>query len=216
MPELLIYSDIGASRGFFDDDGVTAQAVKDQLDSMDGDVTIRINSMGGDVFEGHAIYNLIRHYQGGKKTVQIDGIAASAASVIAMAGDEIVMPINAMLMIHDPFTMAIGNAEEMTKTAEILEQIKGTIVDVYANKVDIDKGRIAEMMSEETWLNADEAEGFGFAVKDSNQKAILNKIPAKTWINHAPEIEVVEEPELPPAPNFEARKRYLEIVADAI
>lgn len=209
MPDLLIYDDIGAD---LFGDGVSASNVKSQLDDMTGDLTVRINSYGGDVFEGHAIYNLIRHYEG-KKTVLIDGIAASAASVIAMAGDEVLMPINAMMMIHDPYTIAMGNAEEMTKTAEILDQIKGTIVDVYAANTDVDRDEISSMMSEETWINADQAEQMGFAIKDESKTVVLNKIPGRDWINHAPEIEEIPET---PAPNFTARKRYLEIVADAI
>ncbi len=194
MPDLLIYEDIGED---FFGDGVSAKNIKSQLDGMTGDLTVRINSYGGDVFEGHAIYNLIRHYEGGTKTVVIDGLAASAASVIAMAGDEIVMPINAMMMIHDPWTISIGSADDFRKEADVLDQIKGTIVDVYASKTDMAKDEIAELMAVETWLNVDEAEGMGFAVRDESRKVVLNKVTARQWINHLPEIEQPPEPRRP-------------------
>lgn len=210
MPDLLIYEDIGED---WFGDGVSAKKVKDQLDNMSGDLTVRINSYGGDVFEGHAIYNLIKHYSGNVKVV-IDGIAASAASVIAMAGNEIVMPVNAMMMIHNPYTIALGDSAEMKKTAEVLDQIKGTIVNTYKTQVDLSEDEISDMMNAETWLDADKAESMGFAVKDESQTAVLNKIPSKQWINKAPVIEI-SEPEPTPAPNFEARKRYLEILAEA-
>jgi ATP-dependent Clp protease protease subunit len=192
MPELLIYEDIGTD---FFGDGVSAKSVKEQLDSFTGDLSIRINSFGGDVFEGHTIYNLIKNYDGAK-TVHIDGIAASAASVIAMAGDEIRMPVNAMLMIHNPYTLAMGDSAEMTRTAERLDQVKQTIVNVYTDKTGIDAGEVSEMMTAETWMDADQAFNLGFAVK-SESAAVLNKAPVRAWINKAPDLKIdpVKEPE---------------------
>ncbi|MCP5004521.1 MAG: Clp protease ClpP [Planctomycetes bacterium] len=217
MPELKIYDDIGAD---FFGDGVTAKNIDAQLAEMSGDLTVRINSYGGDVFEGHAIYNLIKGYEG-KTTVIIDGIAASAASVIAMAGDEVVMPINGMLMIHDPWTFAMGDSKEMTKTAEVLDQIKQTIVNVYEEKTNIDSDEIAVMMSEETWLDADQANELGFAIKSKENSEPVQMTEAKRWINKAPQLPEVEpetkpEPELKAYANADARKRILEITAEAI
>lgn len=238
MPELTIYEDIGPD---FWGEGITAKSVKAQLDTFSGDLDIRINSYGGDVFEGHAIYNLIKNYEG-KKTVFIDGIAASAASIIAMAGDEVIMPINAMLMLHDPWTFAIGNSADMYKSGEVLDQIKKTIVAVYVDKTEIGEDEISAMMTEETWLDADQAAEKGFAVK-SEDAAVLNKAPDRKWINKAPDMEITEpeektisitvtgglhtsesvrelidamKKELNQLPNNAARKRYLEIMADAI
>lgn len=212
MPELTIYDDIG-------DFGVTARDVKAQLDAIDGDLNIRINSFGGDVFEGHAIYNLIRGYDRGSKAVHIDGIAASAASIIAMAGDSITMPANAMMMIHDPYTVAMGNGEEMRKTADLLDQVKTTIVNVYAERTGLPTDELSEMMSAETWFDSIEAEAKGFAIKGSD-KVILNKIDKRQWLNKLPlhlvavEGEKVIEPETKKEyPNNDARRRFLDLVA---
>ena len=217
MPELIIYEDIG--QDWFGD-GVTAKKIHSQLEGLEGDLTIRVNSYGGDVFEGHAIYNLIKNYKGNKKVI-IDGIAASAASVIAMAGDEVEMPINSMMMIHDPWTFAIGNSEDMLKTAEILDQIKQTIVNVYKDKTGLDDQQLMDMMREETWLDADQAESFGFAVKTEKQTNIEN-LDKRKWINKIPDIPETEKPEKKETlenkkeyPNNAARLRYLEIEAEA-
>lgn len=224
MPELMIYDDIGED---WFGEGVTAKSVQQQLSEFDGDLTIRINSYGGDVFQGQAIYNLIRSYTGGEKTVIIDGIAASAASIIAMAGDKVVMPHNAMIMIHDPWTFAIGNSDDLLKTAETLDSIKNTIVNVYADNTGQDPEELSNMMSAETWLDADQASELGFAVKDDSTKAVLNKVDRKQWINKIPESVVnelkesafeTEEPapviEKKEFPNNAARLRYLELQVD--
>ena len=216
MPELTIYEDIGEDWYGY---GVSAKSVQDQLADMSGDLTVRINSYGGDVFQGHAIYNLIKNYEG-KTTVVIDGIAASAASVIAMAGDEVLIPINGMLMIHDPWTFAIGNSEDMLKTAETLDSIKQTIVNVYKEKTGMDDAELSSMMSDETWLDADQAEQFGFAKKDESHDAVLNKA-SKRWVNKCPEIKETSKEEKEIAkdkkefPNNAARLRYLETQAAA-
>lgn len=229
MPELMIYEDIGGYKDPWTGEiiGLTAELVKNQLDEFEGDLTVRVNSYGGDVFQGHAIYNLIRKYDKGETTVVVDGIAASAASVIAMAGDKVEMPINAMLMIHDPWTFAIGNSEELLKTAETLDSIKQTIVNVYVDKTGKDASEISDMMSAETWLDADQAADLGFAVKDDSASAVLNKAGMKQWINKIPEsmLKDLEHKEIEPEevakvqnefPNSAARSRYLEIVSDDI
>lgn len=213
MPELMIYDDIGEN---FYGDGVTAKNVQAQLAEFDGDLTIRINSYGGDVFQGHAIYNLIKKYDKGISTVIVDGIAASAASIIAMAGDKVVMPINSMLMIHDPWTVSIGGSDEMLKAAETLDAIKQTIINVYSDRTGMDEGELAQMMADETWLDADQASEFGFAEKDESGAVVLNKIKPKQWINKAPQIEEIEPENVPQYANQDARRRYLEIIAEAI
>jgi ATP-dependent protease ClpP protease subunit len=189
MNELMIYGDIGES---FWGDSVTASDVKKLLDGMDGDVTVRINSPGGSVFDGFAIYNLLRAHNG-SVTVHVDGLAASAASVIAMAGDEVIMGAASMLMIHDPWTMAVGDSGEMRKTAETLDKIRDSIVDAYASKAsDVDREEIARMMAEETWMTATEAQSMGFASKTEEGGATISNL-SRPWINSAPSQEKIPD-----------------------
>lgn len=212
MPEITIYDDIGAD---FWGDGITAKSISNQLSDVTGDLTIRFNSYGGDVFEGHAIYNIIKNYSG-KTTGIIDGIAASAASVVAMGCDELEMPLNSMLMIHDPWTFAVGDSREMSKTADVLDSIKQTIVNVYKDKTGIEEQVLSEMMSKETWLDADQAQEHGFAVKNESKQAVKNKIESRKWVNKAPKLKKVETEKVYEHPNNDARKRYLEIEAEAL
>lgn len=189
MSELVIYGDIGES---YWGDSVTASGVKAELDDMKGDISVRINSPGGSVFDGFAIYNLLKAHDG-KVTVYVDGLAASAASVIAMAGDEIVMGDTAMLMIHDPWTMSVGDSAEMRKTADTLDKIKDSIVTAYAGKAaDLDVDQIASMMAEETWLTAGEALSMGFASAINASEAQISNL-ARPWINKAPTPEKVSD-----------------------
>lgn len=187
MNEILIYDAIGA--GFFDE-SITAKTIKDQLDSFNNeDVAVRINSPGGDVFDGFAIYNLLNQYQG-NVTVHIDGLAASAASIIAMAGNEILMAENGLMMIHNPWSFAIGSASEMRDTADLLDKIRDSIVTTYHAKTGVDKEEIAEMMANETWLNAEESIEKGFATDTAeNQAAAFNF--NKQWIKNAPKPEII-------------------------
>ncbi|KAA1039194.1 Clp protease ClpP [Macrococcus equipercicus] len=151
------------SEGWFSES--SAQQFNDELKSL-GDVSqinLYINSPGGDVFEGQAIYSMLNRHKA-FVTVRVDGLAASIASVIAMAGDKIVMPNNAMLMIHDPWTFAIGNSREMRKVAADLDKINESIINTYLNKTNgqTTEENIRTMMQEETWLSADDAKAYGF------------------------------------------------------
>lgn len=188
MNEILIYSDIGSD---FFGEGVTAESIKSQLDAMQGDISIRVNSPGGDVFDGFAIYNLLAQHQG-KKTVYIDGLAASAASVIAMAGDEIIMGDNALMMIHDPWTMSLGNSSEMRATADLLDKIRDSIVTTYATKSSLDAERIQALMTAETWMNAAEAIADGFATATVASERQVSNV-AKPWIQNAPKPEQIPQ-----------------------
>ncbi len=135
------------------------------LDESGGaDVTVYINSFGGEVFAGQSMHNMLARYKG-KKTVVVDGVAASIASVIAMAGDEIHIHRNSMLMIHNPSTMCWGDSEEMLQKAATLEKVKESILQVYVARTKLDKEVLSNMMDSETWLNADEAMDLGFADK---------------------------------------------------
>jgi ATP-dependent Clp protease protease subunit len=191
MNELLIYSDIGES---FFYDSVSAKSVKSAIAGMSGDLSVRINSPGGDVFDGFAIYNMLAQYDG-KVTVHIDGLAASAASVIAMAGDEIVMADNALMMIHDPWTISVGDASEMRTTADLLDKIKGSIVTTYLSKTVLDEADVADKMAAETWFNADEAVEYGFATSKVSESAKIANSIEKPWIKNAPRPAANSQPE---------------------
>ena len=188
MNELLIYSDIGEN---FYGDGITAKGVKSLLDDMQGDITIRINSPGGDVFDGFAIYNLLNQHDG-HKTVHIDGMAASAASVIAMAGDTITMAENALMMIHDPWTLSVGSADDMRATADLLDKVSASIVTTYKTQTGIDASEIADMMAVETWFSAEDAilKGFATATTESTATAFN---ASKPWIKNAPKPEQIAQ-----------------------
>lgn len=143
-------------------DEITPQMFRDELESGEGDVTVWINSPGGNVFAAAEIYTMLKDYKG-SITVKIDAIAASAASVVAMAGDTVQMSPVAMLMIHDPSTVAMGNTKDMEKAIEVLNEVKESIINAYAAKSGLTHARIANLMSNETWMNAKKAVELGFA-----------------------------------------------------
>ena len=143
-------------------DEITPQMFRDELESGEGDVTVWINSPGGNVFAAAEIYTMLKDYKG-SITVKIDAIAASAASVVAMAGDTVQMSPVAMLMIHDPSTVAMGNTKDMEKALEVLPEVKESIINAYAAKSGLSHARIANLMSNETWMNAKKAVELGFA-----------------------------------------------------
>lgn len=143
-------------------DEVTPQTFKDELDSGKGNITLWINSPGGDVFAAAQIYNMLMDYPY-DVTVKIDALAASAASVIAMAGTKVCMSPVAMLMVHNPATIAIGDSEEMQKAIEMLAEVKESIMNAYEIKSGLSRSKISKLMDAETWMNAKEAKKLGFA-----------------------------------------------------
>ena len=143
-------------------DEITPKQFKSELLSGDGNITIWINSPGGDVFAASQIYNMLMEYKG-SVTVKIDGIAASAASVIAMAGGEVLMSPVSMLMIHNPMTIAIGDTEEMGKAIAMLDEVKESIINAYEIKTGLSRSRISHLMDAESWFNAKKAVELGFA-----------------------------------------------------
>ena len=145
-------------------DEVTPQLFKDELNAGNGNITVWINSPGGDVFAAAQIYNMLRDYKG-SVTVKIDGIAASAASVIAMAGDKVCVSPVAMMMIHNPATMAMGEAKDMQKAITMLNEVKESILNAYEFKTGLTRARLSHMMDDETWFNAKKAVELGFADK---------------------------------------------------
>nr|DAJ91384.1 MAG TPA: Putative ATP dependent Clp protease [Caudoviricetes sp.] len=144
------------------DDEITPKLFRDELESGSGDISVWINSPGGDVFAAAQIYNMLKEYAG-KVTVKIDGIAASAASVIAMSGDEVYMSPVANMMIHNPATIAIGDSEEMLRAKRMLDEVKESIINAYAIKTKQSRDALSEMMNTEFWMDAHKAVELGFA-----------------------------------------------------
>ena len=155
--DLDIYDEIG---GF----GITAAAFKRDLDNFKGAkrINLRIHSPGGSVFDGLAIHGSLKRHPA-TVHVTIDGLAASIASVIAMAGDEIAIPENAFMMIHEPWTMTVGDAEELRQSADLLDKVRTSLLSVYAERTGIDRDEIAAMLEAETWMDGNEAVAKGFA-----------------------------------------------------
>lgn len=145
-------------------DEVTPKLFRDELMAGSGNVTVWINSPGGDVFAAAQIYNMLMDYTG-KVTVKIDGLAASAASVIAMAGGDVFMSPVSMLMIHNPSTIAIGDSEEMLRAKALLDEVKESIINAYELKSGLSRAKISHLMDAETWMNANKAIELGFADK---------------------------------------------------
>ena len=143
-------------------DEVTPKAFREELNAGTEDITVWINSPGGNVFAAAEIYTMLRDYPG-SVTVKIDAIAASAASVIAMAGSKVLMSPVAMLMIHDPSTIAMGNTKDMEKAIATLNEVKESIINAYAAKSGLSHNRISKLMENETWMNAKKAVELGFA-----------------------------------------------------
>ena len=145
-------------------DEITPKQFRAELNAGTGDITVWLNSPGGDVFAAAEIYNSLRAYRG-KVTILIDSLAASAASFLAMAGDEIQISPVGMMMIHNPETIAAGNVAEFQSVITTLNEVKESIINAYELKTKLPRKKISELMDEETWLNARRAVELGFADK---------------------------------------------------
>ena len=152
-----------AQDSWFDDE-ITPKQFKAELTATEGDISVWLNSPGGDVFAASQIYNMLKEYKG-KVTVKIDGIAASAASVIAMAGNEILMSPVAMMMIHNPSTVIFGEAADLQSGIDMLSEVKEGIINAYEQKTGLARNKISKMMDAETWFSAKKAVELGFADK---------------------------------------------------
>lgn len=150
-----------AEESWFDDD-VTPELFREELNAGTGNITVWINSPGGDCVAAAQIYNMLMDYKG-DVTVKIDGIAASAASVIAMAGTKVMMSPVSMMMIHNPATIAIGDKSEMQKAIEMLASVKDSIMNAYEIKTGMNRTKLSHMMDAETWMDAHKAVELGFA-----------------------------------------------------
>ena len=149
------------SENFWGDE-ITPADFRSELEAEDGDVTVWVNSPGGNVFAAAEIYTMLKDYAG-KVTVKVASLAASAASVVAMAGDTVLMSPTALLMLHDPSTVAMGNTRDMEKAISTLNEVKESIINAYVAKSGLSRNRVSKLMSEETWLNAKKAVELGFA-----------------------------------------------------
>ena len=163
--------------------GITAQEfITDIKDLKDTPINLRINSLGGDVFDGMAMYNVIKRREA-KTTVYIEGIAASIATIISLGADEVVMAENSLFMIHNAWGGTMGEAKDMRKTAENLEKITGELTDIYRKKTGLSYDALAEMMDEETWLNANEAFELGFIDTISDSIKVAAKYDVSKFKN---------------------------------
>ena len=176
VAEVYIFDEIGAY-------GISAQEfITEMKEYKDTPVNLRINCIGGDVFDGMAMYNIIKKREA-KTTAYIEGIAASMGSVIALAADEVVMAENSLFMIHNAWGGAMGGAEDMRKTASVLEKISGEIASIYKRKTRLSLDRITDMMDEETWLNAEEAYELGFVDTISDSIKVAAKYDVSKFKN---------------------------------
>lgn len=158
---ILVLNGTIAEESWFDDD-ITPQLFKEELHSGSGNITVWINSPGGDCIAAAQIYNMLREYNG-DITVKIDGLAASAASVIAMAGSKVMMSPVSMLMIHNPATIAFGDKAEFQKAIDMLSEVKESIINAYEIKTGMSRTKLAHLMDAESWMNANKAVELGFA-----------------------------------------------------
>ena len=198
-----------AEESWFDDD-ITPAMFKEELFAGSGPITIWINSPGGDCIAASQIYSMLMDYKG-DVTVKIDGIAASAASVIAMAGTKVLMAPTALMMIHNPATIAYGDHTDMAKAIEMLEEVKESIINAYEIKTSLSRSKLSHLMDAETWMNAKKAIELGFAdgmLEDEKKapaeavayafssravaNALFNKIAEKTKPQQDPEPAVPE------------------------
>ena len=176
--ELILYGSIGSDE-YWDD--ISDKAFKQDIENL-GDVEniiLHINSPGGSVFSAVAIANTLKNHKA-KITANIDGLAASAATIITSACDTVKMPKNALFMVHNPITFAYGNNQDMQKTLEMLNKVKNSIIETYLNKAKTDKETLSELMNNETWMSAEEAKEYGFIdeILDENveKEIIENKL----------------------------------------
>ena len=174
--DIYIFDEIGTY-------GVTAQDFISEIKGLkDMPINLRINSLGGDVFDGMAMYNVIKRREA-KTTVYIEGIAASIATIIALGADEVIMAENSLFMIHNAWGGTSGEAKDMRKTAETLDKITSELTDIYVKKTGLSYDTLAEMMDEESWLNADEAFALGFIDTISDSIKVAAKYDVSKFKN---------------------------------
>lgn len=230
--ELELYGTI-AEQSWFDDD-ITPAMFKEELFSGTGPIVVWINSPGGDCIAASQIYTMLMDYKD-DVTVKIDGLAASAASVIAMAGTKVLMAPTAMMMIHNPATIAMGDHTDMEKAIKMLDEVKESIINAYEIKTTLSRAKLSHLMDAETWMNANKAVELGFAddiltdektvdvvipayafSRKNVQAALLNKISAKMKPEPKAEPDTPAEPEQPQGRSVDELKKRLETIKNFI
>jgi len=174
--DVYIYGDIGWE--------TTAKDFTQEIRTIYNDINLHLNTPGGNVFDGNAIFNELKAHPS-TVNVYIDGMAASIGSIIAMAGDTINIAKNGFVMIHNPFTMAVGNSEEIRKTADMLDKVKDSLVQTYTEKTGVSASKIVEWMDDATWFNAEESLEHGFATNIVGKVDIEDKFDLTVY-NHVP------------------------------
>lgn len=192
--EIIIYDDIGRDGWFFEAFG--AKQLDEELKKLDKSVNqidVRLNSPGGSVFEGHTIYNRLKQHSA-KVTIYVDGIAASIASVIAMAGDEIIMGEGSQMMIHKPWSFVQGDATAMEKEAEVLDRLEDQIINIYKKKTGLTDMELRKMVADETWISGEEAVDMGFATRLADDGELQKAAASidKPWIHKKPNVQNVQ------------------------
>lgn len=197
--EITIYAAIG---DYWFEDSVSAKSFSDQLKNLPSTITqlnVRVNSPGGDVFDGVTIYNRLKQHKA-NITVYVDGMAASIASIIALAGDEVIMGEGAQFMVHKPMTGGWGNSIELMDIIDRLDDIEEQMLSIYQRRTGMDRSELKSMLAKETWLDADEAIEFGFATRKAEgteQMRVaacdLSKTP---WIKKASAIKMKTKSDL--------------------
>ena len=198
-----------AEESWFKDD-ITPAMFKEELFSGSGPITLHINSPGGDCIAASQIYTMLMEYPH-DVTVQIDGMAASAASVIAMAGTKVCMSPTSMIMVHNPFTAAMGDSEEMRKAIQLLDEVKESIINAYQIKTGLSRTKLSHLMDSETWMNAKKAKELGFCdeilfageselLDDASGFSFGRKTAAACLMNRVIATLPRPEPALPPDP----------------
>lgn len=184
------------SESFWGDE-VTPKMFKDELNAGTGDIEVYINSPGGDCIAASQIYTMLMEYKG-HVTVKVNGIAASAASVIAMAGENVLMAPTALLMIHNPMTIAMGNRDDMKQAIAVLDEVKESIMNAYEIKSGLSREKISHLMDSETWMNARKAVELGFAdgiigQDDKTSEATTDSMPAYDFSSHLMEQRIANQ-----------------------
>lgn len=203
--ELLIYGPVASSSWWGDE--VTPKEFKKEMDALGeiDELNVYINSDGGDAFAGQAIYSMLKRYKA-QVNVYIDGLAASIASVIAMAGDRVYMPANAMMMVHNPWTFALGDAVDLRKMADDLDKVRESILTVYREKTGLEDKKLIEIMDSETWMTAQEAIDYGFIDGIEEQKQVAASLNAGKFVVNGQEMNL-ERYKNPPKMLINAAKK---------
>ena len=175
---------------------------RDELFAGEGDIVVWINSPGGDCVAASQIYSMLMDYKG-NVTVKIDGIAASAASVIAMAGTKVLMAPTALMMIHNPMTAAFGDHEDMQKAIDMLAEVKESIINAYEIKTSLTRAKLSHLMDSETWMNAKKAIELGFADDILTDEKLTAEVPAYAFSGKAVEAALLNKLTAKTAPTKE-------------